>query len=85
MFSKEKNHPYTHSLSQQTAPGGVCCLCMTLGSKGNRISGYNKKREKNPLNSSMLAKHKDEKASVQQGALMRIANDTAGNVVLTYK
>lgn len=31
----------------------------------------------------MLAKHKDEKATVEQGALMKAASDTAGNVVLT--
>lgn len=31
----------------------------------------------------MLAKHKDEKATVQQEALMKVASDIAGNVVLT--
>lgn len=31
----------------------------------------------------MLAKYKDEKATAQQGVLMKAANDTAGNVALT--
>lgn len=33
----------------------------------------------------MLAKHKDEKATVQQGTLMKVADDTAGNIVPTHK
>lgn len=31
----------------------------------------------------MLVKHKDEKATVQQGVLMKVASDTAENAVLT--
>lgn len=31
----------------------------------------------------MLAKRKEEKATVQQEALMQVASDTAENVVLT--
>lgn len=58
-------------------------MCVTQRSKGDRTAGYNLKRQKNPFNSSMLGKHKDEKATVQQGALMKVASDTAGNVVFT--